>query len=93
MQSSDVVDDFEIFRVFGTVRLPQLAKDFLRNTVCNNLFLKGSEKCEKILGQVNEILSNKLTERRASSRDQRKIYVFGRNDGHNNLVRLICNIF
>ena len=56
--------------------MPHLSKEFLSNTVCNNRFLKGNEKFEKMIRQAIEVLSNELTDRTASTRHQMEIYVF-----------------
>ena len=79
------------FRVFGTVRLSQLSKEFLRSEVSSNVFIKGNEKCEKMIDQTIKMISNELTDRNvltASTRHQNQINVLPtRNDAKKQIAR------
>ena len=75
--------------------MSQLSKEFLGDTVSNNRFLKGNEKYEKMIAQTKEMLSNELTERNASSRHQKQIYVFpvGKRVSQNYIATFVSKIF
>ena len=79
------------FRVFGTVRWPQLSKEFLSNTLCNNQFIKVSERCQKMIGKAIEILSKESTDRTASTRHEIEIYVFpiGSQNAQKHIAKLV----